>query len=135
VQFQQVMVNLIVNAVEALIGVRDGIRELTIVSQKAPAHHVLVEVRHTGPGLGSTNLDRLFQSFYTTKPDGMGMGLAICRSTVEVHRGRLSAASNKPRGAVFRDLERQTPQTSNAAGADRRRCIAQPLHCQPSEDA
>jgi two-component system, LuxR family, sensor kinase FixL len=78
------------------------VRELTITSGAASPNDVFVEVQDTGWGLDSANLDRLFQSFYTTKPDGMGMGLAISRSIVEAHGGRLSAAPNTPRGAVFR---------------------------------
>ena len=102
VQLQQVIVNLIVNALDAMAGVSDGIRELTIASGAAAPNDVFVEVQDTGPGLDPASLDRLFQSFYTTKPDGMGMGLAISRSIVEVHGGRLSATPNEPRGAVFR---------------------------------
>jgi PAS domain S-box-containing protein len=102
VQLQQVLANLIVNAIEAMTGVSDGMRELTIVSDEAHSNHVFVEVKDTGPGLDQGELDRLFQSFYTTKPDGMGMGLAISRSIVEAHGGRLSAAPNEARGAVFR---------------------------------
>jgi C4-dicarboxylate-specific signal transduction histidine kinase len=102
VQLQQVIVNLIVNAVEAMSGAGNGPRELTIASGAVDSNDVFVEVQDTGPGLDPANLDRLFQSFYTTKPDGMGMGLAISRSIVEAHGGCLSAAPNKPRGAVFR---------------------------------
>jgi signal transduction histidine kinase len=75
---------------------------LTIVSDKAHPNHVFVEIQDTGPGLDQGQLDRVFQSFYTTKPDGMGMGLTISRSIVEAHGGRLSAAPNESRGAVFR---------------------------------
>jgi signal transduction histidine kinase len=102
VQLQQVIMNLIVNAVEATSNVGDRSRGLTIVSGRDDANAVFVEVQDTGPGLDPANLDRLFQSFYTTKPDGIGMGLAISRSIVEAHGGQLSAAPNKPRGAVFR---------------------------------
>jgi signal transduction histidine kinase len=102
VQLQQVTTNLIVNAIEAMSDVSEGPRELTIVSGAGSSTDVFVEVRDTGPGLDPANLDRLFQSFYTTKPNGMGMGLAISRSIVEAHGGRLSAAPNLPQGAVFR---------------------------------
>lgn len=63
---------------------------------------MLVEVRDSGPGLPSSSAERLFDAFYTTKADGMGMGLSICRSMIEAHGGRLWASANEPRGAVFR---------------------------------
>jgi PAS domain S-box-containing protein len=102
VQLQQVIINLVVNAVEAMSEVGDRPRELTIVAGKGDSNELFVEVQDTGPGLDQANLDRLFHSFYTTKPEGMGMGLAISRSIVEAHGGRLSAAPNEPHGAVFR---------------------------------
>jgi two-component system sensor kinase FixL len=102
VQLQQVMINLIINAIEAMAGAGSGPRELTIVSGIDDANDVVVEVQDTGPGLNPEKLDLLFQSLYTTKPDGIGMGLAISRSIVEAHGGQLSAAPNQPRGAVFR---------------------------------
>jgi C4-dicarboxylate-specific signal transduction histidine kinase len=102
VQLQQVMTNLIINAVEAVSGDSNGSRELTILSVVGNSNDVCVEVHNTGPGLDPERLDRLFRSFYTTKPDGIGMGLAISRSIAEAHGGRLSAAPNKPHGAVFR---------------------------------
>ena len=102
VQLQQVIINLVVNAVEAMSEVVDRPRELTIVAGKGDSNELFVEVQDTGPGLDQANLDRLFHSFYTTKPEGMGMGLAISRSIVEAHGGRLSAAPNEPHGAVFR---------------------------------
>jgi PAS domain S-box-containing protein len=116
VQLQQVTTNLIVNAIEAMSDVREGPRELTIVSGACSSTDVFVEVQDTGSGLGPANLDRLFQSFYTTKPDGMGMGLAISRSIVEAHGGRLSAAANQPHGAVFRltlSVEEARPPNPN----------------------
>jgi two-component system, LuxR family, sensor kinase FixL len=102
VQLQQVMINLIVNGIEAMGGAGGQPRELTIVSGIADENEILIEVQDTGPGLDPEKLDRLFQSFYTTKPEGIGMGLAISRSIAEAHAGRLSAANNQPRGAVFR---------------------------------
>ncbi len=102
VQLQQVITNLIINAIEAMSRVSDGPRELTIVSGAGASDDLFVEVHDTGPGLDPDQLDRLFQSFYTTKPDGIGMGLAISRSIAEAHGGRLSAAPNRPHGAVFR---------------------------------
>ena len=101
VQLQQVVLNLIMNAIEAMAGVDDGARVLQLSTETDAAGDVLVAVRDTGPGLDPQSAARLFEAFYTTKPDGMGMGLAICRSIVEAHGGRLSAAANEPRGAVF----------------------------------
>jgi C4-dicarboxylate-specific signal transduction histidine kinase len=101
VQLQQVMLNLILNAIQAMGGVSDGARELLICTGKTEPTGVFVTVRDTGPGLDPKGLDRLFEAFYTTKPDGMGMGLAICRSIIEDHGGRVRASANRPRGAVF----------------------------------
>jgi two-component system, LuxR family, sensor kinase FixL len=101
VQVQQVIMNLIVNAIEAMAGIGDRPRELTIASREDDANTVFVEVQDTGPGIDPADLDRLFQSFYTTKRDGIGMGLAISRSIVEAHGGTLSAAPNRPHGATF----------------------------------
>jgi signal transduction histidine kinase len=85
---------LLVNAVEAMAGVGDGPRELAIASGKDDANAVFVEVQDTGPGIDPADLDRLFQSFYTTKRDGIGMGLGISRSIIEAHGGRLWATPN-----------------------------------------
>ena len=101
VQLQQVILNLIVNGVEAMSGVGEGSRELLISTGKAESDGVLVAVRDSGPGLAPESIDRLFESFYTTKPGGLGMGLSICRSILEAHRGRLWATANTPQGAVF----------------------------------
>jgi PAS domain S-box-containing protein len=101
VQLQQVILNLIINATDAMSGVGEGARELRISTGGDASRGVLVTVRDSGPGLDPTSVDRLFEAFYTTKPDGMGMGLAICRSIIEAHGGRLWASANKPRGAVF----------------------------------
>jgi len=101
VQLQQVILNLILNAVEAIGSLAERTRELRISAEMDAARGVLVAVRDTGPGLGQTNVDRLFEAFYTTKPNGMGMGLTICRSIIEAHGGRLWASANEPQGAVF----------------------------------
>ena len=79
----------------------DGVRELHISTDSVQSEGVCVRVRDTGPGLSPENLGRLFEPFYTTKPDGMGMGLSICRSIIEAHGERLWASANEFRGAVF----------------------------------
>jgi signal transduction histidine kinase len=101
VQLQQVMLNLIVNAIQSMSGVEDGSRELHISTMSVEPHGVYVAVRDTGHGLRPESLPRLFEPFYTTKPDGMGMGLSICRSIIEAHGGRLWATRCEPRGALF----------------------------------
>ena len=101
VQIQQVMVNLIVNAVQAMSGDGDSRRELQISTETDEADGVRVGVRDTGPGLAPESLPRLFEPFYTTKAEGMGMGLAICRSIVEAHGGRLWATACEPHGTLF----------------------------------
>jgi signal transduction histidine kinase len=102
VQLQQVMLNLIVNAIQAMSGIGEGARELQISIDAVPSEGgVRVGVRDTGPGLSPESLSRLFEPFYTTKPEGMGMGLSICRSIIEVHGGRLWAIPCEPRGALF----------------------------------
>jgi C4-dicarboxylate-specific signal transduction histidine kinase len=101
VELQQVILNLIINAVEALTGTSQGSRELLITTSQAEPNGVLVSVKDSGPGLASANLERAFDPFYTTKPSGLGMGLSICRSIIEGHGGRLWASANVPRGAVF----------------------------------
>jgi PAS domain S-box-containing protein len=101
VELQQVILNLVVNALEAMSDVSEGSRELLITTGQAESSGVVVAVKDSGPGLDPKSRDRLFEVFYTTKPDGMGMGLAICRSIVEAHGGRLWASANEPRGTVF----------------------------------
>jgi PAS domain S-box-containing protein len=101
VQLQQVILNLIINAVEAMSGTSEGSRELLISTGKAESDEVLVAVRDSGPGLAPESFERLFEAFYTTKPGGLGMGLSICRSIIEAHRGRLWATANVGQGAVF----------------------------------
>ena len=101
VQLQQVLLNLMMNAIEAMRGVDEGPRDLWVDSERLESTDVLIAVRDSGSGLDPQSLDRLFEAFYTTKPDGLGMGLAISRSIIEAHGGRLWAAANAPRGAVF----------------------------------
>ena len=101
VQLQQVLLNLIVNAIEAMSTAETGPRELTIVSANDGPRGALVAVRDSGPGLDPQCSERLFNPFYTTKSEGLGMGLAISRSIIEAHGGRLSAGPNERRGAVF----------------------------------
>jgi PAS domain S-box-containing protein len=101
VQLQQVILNLIVNAVEAMSSGAAARRELTITSATEAANGVLVSVRDSGPGIDAQCLDRLFDPFYTTKTDGLGMGLAISHSLIEAHGGRLWAASKEGQGATF----------------------------------
>jgi signal transduction histidine kinase len=121
IQLQQVVLNLLINAIEAMSEMSDGPRELLVSSQKAAEipddanegkfasesaagaarTHVLISVRDSGAGLDPSALNRLFDAFYTTKPQGLGLGLLISRSIVETHGGRLWAKANAPRGAVF----------------------------------
>jgi C4-dicarboxylate-specific signal transduction histidine kinase len=101
VQLQQVILNLIINAVEAMSGVGKGSRALLITTGQEASGGVLVSVRDSGPGLDVENLDRLFDAFYTTKPGGMGMGLSICRSIIEAHGGEIWASRNVGPGATF----------------------------------
>jgi NO-binding membrane sensor protein with MHYT domain len=101
IQLQQVILNLSLNAVEAMSVASGEPRDLLITTEKDEANRVRVAVRDSGPGLPSESLERLFDAFYTTKATGMGMGLSICRSIVEAHGGRLWATANQPRGAVF----------------------------------
>jgi PAS domain S-box-containing protein len=100
VQLQQVILNLIINAIEAMSTV-DGRRELTVVSGKDPQDLIYVAVRDTGPGVPQELHSKLFDAFYSTKSDGMGMGLAISRTIVEAHGGRVWVSSNEPRGSIF----------------------------------
>ena len=98
---QQVLLNLILNAVEAMVSVEEGPRELSISTERTDENGVLVAVRDSGPGIDAKHLDRVFEAFYTTKSSGLGMGLSICRSIIDAHGGRLWAEANELRGAVF----------------------------------
>jgi PAS domain S-box-containing protein len=101
IQLQQVILNLIINAIEAMSGTGEGPRELLVSAKKNDSRGVLVTVRDSGPGLDPDSLDHLFNAFYTTKPQGMGMGLAISRSIIEAHGGRLWGTPNNGQGATF----------------------------------
>jgi signal transduction histidine kinase len=102
VQLQQVILNLMVNAIQAMSGIGEGARELQISIDAVPSEGgVRVGVQDTGPGLSPESLSRLFEPFYTTKPEGMGMGLSICRSIIEAHGGRLWATPCEPQGVLF----------------------------------
>jgi NO-binding membrane sensor protein with MHYT domain len=101
VQLQQVILNLIINAVEAMSGVSEGSRGLRIGTGKDASDRVLVAVQDSGPGLNPDSFERLFDSFYTTKPGGLGMGLSICRSIVEAHGGRIWATPNAGPGITM----------------------------------
>lgn len=105
VQLQQIVLNLMMNAVEAMAA--SETRDLLVRSRTAGTKAVVVSVCDSGPGLDANQVERLFEAFYTTKPNGMGMGLAICRSIIRTHRGRLTARTNEPRGAIF-DVELPT---------------------------
>jgi PAS domain S-box-containing protein len=101
VQLQQVLLNLIINAIEAMSGIKEGPRELMIVSASDGPDAVSVQVRDSGTGLDPEHAPHLFEPFYTTKAEGLGIGLSISRSILEAHGGRLSAAANVPCGTVF----------------------------------
>ena len=101
VQLQQVILNLILNAAEAMSTVDEGARQLLISTGQSRTNGVLVTVRDSGPGIAPEHIERAFDAFYTTKPGGMGMGLSICRSIIDAHGGRLWADANEPRGAAF----------------------------------
>jgi signal transduction histidine kinase len=102
VQLQQVVLNLLVNAIEAMRGDGTRSRELAIESGRDGATAVTVEVRDSGPGVDPDRMDHLFEAFYTTKEEGIGMGLSISRSIIEAHGGRLWVSPNVPHGAAFR---------------------------------
>ena len=101
VQLQQLMINLVMNGIEAMQSVTDRSRALLIRSRQDETQQVLVSVTDCGVGISAENADRLFNAFFTTKTNGMGMGLSICRSIIEAHGGRLWASANLPHGATF----------------------------------
>jgi PAS domain S-box-containing protein len=101
VQLQQVILNLLINAIEAMSVMIEVPRELLISTAETDSDGVLVAVRDSGPGLAPDSIDRLFEAFYTTKPGGLGMGLSICRSIIEAHGGQMRVTTNVPQGAIF----------------------------------
>jgi PAS domain S-box-containing protein len=101
VQMQQVVLNLIMNGIEAITAANNQPRLLTIRTQREESGYVTVTVADTGVGLGGIDSKEIFEVFFTTKADGVGIGLSICRSIIEAHRGRLWASANLPHGTVF----------------------------------
>jgi len=101
VQLQQVILNLLVNAVDAMDSMTDGNRMLKITANRQEPSGVLITVDDSGPGISPENIERIFEPFYTTKPEGMGMGLTICRSIVEAHRGCLVATPSRLGGLAM----------------------------------
>src|SRR5262249_21398459 len=101
VQLQQVIMNLVMNSVEAMSSTDEGARELRIATDKDREEYVAVTVSDSGPVLKPDSLNRFFEAFYSTKPTGMGIGLSICRSIIEAHEGRIWASANVPCGATF----------------------------------
>ena len=112
VQLQQVILNLIINAIEAMCTVDEGPRELTVSTSKDKSGSALIAVRDSGPGVTPQNVERLFEPFYTTKAGGLGMGLSICRSIIEAHGGRLWVNADLPRGTTFQFT---VPATNSAS--------------------
>ena len=101
VQLQQVLINLVINGIQAMADIGDDPRELLIESRRDNDGQVIVAVQDSGTGIDPENASRLFDAFFTTKADGMGMGLSICRSIIEGHGGRVWASKNAGHGAMF----------------------------------
>ncbi|HTG26389.1 MAG TPA: ATP-binding protein, partial [Reyranella sp.] len=117
VQLQQVLLNLILNAIEAMRDGGEEERELVVSSRDGP-DGVSVEVRDSGPGFAPADIGRVFEAFYSTKPNGVGLGLSICRSIIEAHDGRLWASPNVPRGAIFGFIAPAHPAAAWSAASD-----------------
>jgi C4-dicarboxylate-specific signal transduction histidine kinase len=100
-QLQQVVLNLVTNAVEAVSDNPVGSRVLNVSSKPGQSEEIIIAVEDSGPGVDPKDLDRIFDAFFTTKSQGMGMGLSICRSIVESHGGRLWASARQPQGSIF----------------------------------
>jgi len=101
-QLRQVMLNLVINAIDAMKTITDRPRVLRVTAKPSSPGAILIAVEDSGPGIDPKNMGKLFDSFFSTKPSGMGLGLSICKSIVEAHNGRLTAASAGQYGAVFR---------------------------------
>ena len=118
VQLQQVALNLVMNAIEAMSSVGDRARELVVTTRNIDANQVVVTVEDSGIGIDPQALDKIFESFYTTKPGGMGMGLSITRSILEAHGGRLWATAKDGPGTIFHfTLPKYDEEESNATVA------------------
>jgi signal transduction histidine kinase len=102
IQLQQVIINLVMNGLEAMADIIERPRRIVIRSSQTEPDRVLVEIQDAGRGVEPQNLDRLFNAFFSTKPNGMGMGLSICRSIVQAHGGKIWASSNPDGGTTFR---------------------------------
>lgn len=101
VQLQQVIVNLVLNGIESTSGIMDRERKVTLRSQRNDSGHLMIAVKDTGSGIDPSNQKKMFDAFFTTKSQGMGMGLSICQSIIEAHGGRLWASANDDHGATF----------------------------------
>jgi C4-dicarboxylate-specific signal transduction histidine kinase len=117
VQLQQVALNLILNGAEAMATVADRPKVLTVRTEGADPSGVAVVVEDAGPGLDPAIAGRIFEPFFTTKPNGLGMGLSICRSIVDAHGGKLSASPRSPYGTSFRFVVPTADGTDAAGGA------------------
>jgi C4-dicarboxylate-specific signal transduction histidine kinase len=140
-QLRQVVLNLILNAVEAMSSVEARARELFIRTDRNQANEVLVAVGDSGPGIDPEHIERVFEAFYTTKSDGVGMGLSICRSIIDAHGGRLWAEANAPHGAVFRftlPAEKtlmSSPRPAHQIGEPHQHTVSDAPHQPASEDS
>jgi signal transduction histidine kinase len=113
---QQVVLDLIVNAVEAMGSVQQGPQELLISTEQDQGNGVLVAVLDTGPGIDANHLECIFEAFYTTKSGGVGMGLSICRSIIAAHAGRMWAEANEPHSSIFQFTLPDSKLMTSSAG-------------------
>jgi signal transduction histidine kinase len=118
VQLQQVLLNLVMNAIQAMSNISDPEHQLVITTQNIDQDHVQVTVEDSGPGLAPDKIAGIFEPFYTTKSGGMGMGLSICRSILQNHSGRLWATANEGPGASFHfTIPKHQEENQNARAA------------------